>query len=75
MTPSTGTVLVRVSAIASLILSFFNATFHALFQKLSFLPCVSYSALASPKSALSFQSLSCLPCVSYSFLVSAMYLP
>ena len=36
---------------------------------------VSYSALASPKSALAFQSLSCLPCVSYSFLVSAMYLP
>ena len=46
-----------------------------MFQRLSCLPCVSYFALASQKSALAFQSLSCLPCVSYSFLVSAMYLP
>ena len=74
MAPSTGTVLARALAIASLILPFFYATFHTLFQRISCLPCVSYSALASPKSALSFQSLSCLPCVSYYFLVSAMYL-
>ena len=50
----------------------FYATLHTLFQRLSCLPCVSYSALASSKCALAFQSLSYLPSVSYSFLVSAM---
>ena len=45
-----------------------------MFQRLSCLQCVSYSALASPKSVLVFQRLSCLPCVSYYFLVSSMCL-
>ena len=51
---------VRVLAIASLFFRVFYATLHAMFQRLSCLPCVSYSALASPKSALAFQSLSCI---------------
>ena len=46
-----------------------------MFQRLSCLQCVSYSALASPKFVLVFQRLSCLPCVSHYFLVSSMYLP
>ena len=73
MAPSTGAVVVHALAIASLFFRFLcNFT---MFQRLSCLPCVSYSALASPKSALAFQSLPCLPCVSYSFLVTTMYLP
>ena len=49
---------------------FIHVIVHVIFQMLSCLPCVSYSAFASPKSTFAFQSLSCLPCVSYSFLVS-----
>ena len=46
MAPSTGTVLVRALAIASLIFRFY-ATLHAMFQRPSCLPCVSYSSLVS----------------------------
>ena len=54
MAPSTGTVLVRASAIYSFHI---YATLHGTFQRLSCWPHVSYSALASPTSALAFQSL------------------
>ena len=59
MAPSTGVVLVRLLAIASLFFRFY-ATLHVMFQRLSCLPCVSYSSLASPVCS----------CVSESFMLT-----
>ena len=75
MAPSIGLSPCKCVGNSFLILPFFMQLYMRLFQRLSCLPCVSYSALASPKSVLAFQSLSCLPYVSCSFPVSAMYLP